>query len=645
MSSDSGAGQEGISASPNDDDDDGITWFESHHFVYQYCENHYSERIAKGLLALPRQHRKKFFKKRAGGSLMKVSSDDLKAYLETISDLFKPILKNHSPLFWLYLYRRIKPSLHKDHDNLTDETTVLLVRQFAELAIAKYGDLGNTSDLSSAGEITYGECWGGVLRLALEEIPRDARNDWTFVAQESLKKETLIPERFRPADYGSIYAVEGLAYEYWLTTARMRSIGKGAALWFDPVADAFFYEPNKDLVEAMRRYDSRSGSARYFSTLIGMVTGGRLHAPGEDVLIALTHNVGGIDMSPLWRESGFNAKSRDGASLANFVTSTLDIKQFLEGHSFLRENFAKKFAIDLEEFVRVVWALSSLAVFPAVMAEGQTLGFLIFDLLRRGFFIYPGGAGFLQKALLERFSSAGMSLEKRDKLARSLPKILAMVTLDQAKQNEMSLWSYGPRSLVFPYGESFFCIDLAGVLEFLRRIFTGVRDESIRGIAFENVVREATREIAGDEFEWGPRKLKMDGSVRDEIDLLLRRGDRVYVGECFSYWQPLIYEIGDAKVIAKRVDRIEEKLDQAEATCRFFREHPKGENKQYDYSSVVEFIPIVISPFIEWLPSTSKRYWIDANTPRVMSLDEFTDFILRLGSSGEADRSKKGADG
>jgi hypothetical protein len=48
---------------------------------------------------------------------------------------------------------------------------------------------------------------------------------------------------------------------------------------------------------------------------------------------------------------------------------------------------------------------------------------------------------------------------------------------------------------------------------------------------------------------------------------------------------------------------------------------------EYDYSTVARFVPIVVTPFVEWLPATSARYWISDTSPRVMTLDELIAFL------------------
>jgi hypothetical protein len=152
-------------------------------------------------------------------------------------------------------------------------------------------------------------------------------------------------------------------------------------------------------------------------------------------------------------------------------------------------------------------------------------------------------------------------------------------------------------------------------------MFTGIRDEGkSRGEIFESTVRESiTKSFEVRGFKLGPRKLYKDGVLVDEVDLMLRKDQRVYV------WLPLNFEIGDEVTIKNRIEQINKKIDQAQQTCLYLASRRVGSN--YDFSDVEEFVPIVVSPFIEWLPNTSRQYWISKDHPRVMSVDELMRYL------------------
>jgi len=54
-------------------------------------------------------------------------------------------------------------------------------------------------------------------------------------------------------------------------------------------------------------------------------------------------------------------------------------------------------------------------------------------------------------------------------------------------------------------------------------------------------------------------------------------------------------------------------------------QNPVGTN--YDISSYDYILPVGVSPFVEFIPSKDKRYWISDTIPRVLTVKEFNDLI------------------
>jgi hypothetical protein len=601
--------------------------YEPHHFVYRYCEKHYGQAMFAWLHNKPKKGRVKFFRRRGKNEILLVKADDLRAYLDFIEDQFKFLLAPHSPIYWLHLYRRIKPALSSGHDSLTDEKTILLVRQIAELAIMKHADLGITDDLQSSKGISLEKIWGGYLLLAIKEIPLTVRGQWIKLFEESLASDASVPIKFRPADLRDLYGVEGWAYEYWSATARLRTIGKGANLYFIPQANLFQYDISDETSDLISRYDARTRSSRYLTTEIGLVVAdtGSL-SPKK--LLALGYNVDKIDLTEFITDLGYRIGGAFNGPLTNFIPFTIDIAEFIGQHSYVDEEFAQKYGIDLASCIYTIWSIINLATIPnRVMMGSVELGETFLQLLKRGYVMYSTPSKALAVEARTRLE-AGADLDQAtlDKLdIGTIAKALDLIGLNKVTQNIISPWSGGPRPVIIPYGEAT-CIDVVGVAGILSRIFTGIRDDGqIRGTLFEETARKLVARVLNGAYEWGPRKIREGNGVKDEIDILLKDGDTVLVGECFTMWRPLIFEIGDRKTIENRTARIEEKIDQAMHTCKYLEANPVGKN--YDYRDVTSFVPIVISPFIEWLPSTSARFWISKEVPRVMSLNEFVTFV------------------
>jgi hypothetical protein len=139
-----------------------------HHLVFAYCESYYRVAINSALHERPLHHRARFFRRLARREPLLIERSHLLAYLDDVSSRLSELLKTHSPYFWLFIYRRIKAVLSPRHDNITDVTTVLLVRQILELAIAKYGSL-DIMDFAESSQLPFDKQWGGYLKLAIED--------------------------------------------------------------------------------------------------------------------------------------------------------------------------------------------------------------------------------------------------------------------------------------------------------------------------------------------------------------------------------------------------------------------------------------------------------------------------------------------
>ncbi len=396
-------------------------------------------------------------------------------------------------------------------------------------------------------------------------------------------------------------------------------------LWFDPRSGEFEYEASEEIFEAIKRFDSRLTGVTFFPTLLGIVTPNSTEKPFEQIF-ATSYNVDQIDFTDLFTAMGFQTKTRDGRNLSNFVPALLSAEDFVSKHSYLDVTFRTAKGFGLDVFLYVLWAVSNLALVPnSAFKPDVNYGFLFFTLLRRGYAIYQTDSfvDAVKDRLLIRKDIAQM---KRDEIDRAIDAVLSHISLSEEGRKRISLWSGGPRPIVSRHVDSWL-IDTVGIFEFIARMFVGIHDDGgIRGTIFEHTVRSAVKGIkskAG--LELGPRKIFDNGVLIDEVDIMVRRGRRVFVCECFSMWMPLNFEIGDPKTIETRTAQIDKKIDQATETCEYLTIHRRGSN--YDYRDVEHFVPLVVSPFVEWLPGTSDRYWLFKRQPRVMSVDELVKFL------------------
>ena len=62
-------------------------------------------------------------------------------------------------------------------------------------------------------------------------------------------------------------------------------------------------------------------------------------------------------------------------------------------------------------------------------------------------------------------------------------------------------------------------------------------------------------------------------------------------------------------------------LSQVDGKANWLASHPIGRN--YNISTYDYILPIAVGPFVEFIPSQDKRYWITKDIPRVLRPEEF----------------------
>ena len=187
--------------------------------------------------------------------------------------------------------------------------------------------------------MTLGQWWGGCLSQAIDQLPSEEKE---IVLPGLLKdlesSDTFIPFSFRSINYRDIFEVEGLGYEYWLATARLRCVGKGSRLFFDGGTGEFTYDPDPALDEAIGRFDKRLGATKFLTTQIGVT----LAVTGEDealkTMTILQYNVASRDVSPILKALAFDVMAATG-SVGNFVPLFLSLENLLKSHEYLNPVF------------------------------------------------------------------------------------------------------------------------------------------------------------------------------------------------------------------------------------------------------------------------------------------------------------------
>jgi hypothetical protein len=590
--------------------------------------------IQRALLKEPFALRRQFFSKFVPGTELSgiPGHAELRSFLDILDKKLSEILGNHTVLFWLHLYRRISPKLHPDHSGRTDNMTTALVRDIVECAISKYGLLSDLGDIRRASLVPGDQILGGYFLRRLKALVRNRslRERTIRVLRAS---DQFVLRTFKIKDLIAIYAIEGLAYEYWLTTARLRSIGKGDIYTVTSDLDLRFAR-DPDLGFLFTSFDKRIDEIKLMPVDIGTVVPAVIaqKSGGISEIFAPRYNVSGDRAQTLLASLNLAEGAED--AVLNFIPSVISIESYLASHDYLASQFTVQRGYSLRNLLRVVAALSWRIFFPETaltrQLEGQTssIQLAILNALKRGYAVVYSEADSISRSVLWYLKEFGkLDVTTLEDVQSELSVILADLTLDSsAKQVRVSPWSRGPRYVLIPSSGAM-VIDGQGMVSLLRTLFVGLRDsEQSRGVSFEASVRSEL-EAAG--VELIQRRFTFATGDR-ETDAAVRVGSTLWLVEAHSMWRPLTYEIGDINVIKTRTERFQDKMAQVASIRSELERAPTGVNYDVSWASKIEHC--VVSPFVEWVWARDPSLWVDDDTPRLLSLSELT-VVLRGSSS------------
>jgi len=542
--------------------------------------------------------------------------DLLYSYLDSLEGRIADIVKSHSLYFWQHLYRRIGVQLHSGHTHKTDSQTIGLVRDIVELAFVKYGQLIGPDDpkaeLQLAGNVRDDEVLGGLLADLVRRRP--SLQKWM---SQLRRQSSWVITRFEPSDLENIYRLEGLAYEYWLTTTRLRSVGKGAPLYVSDGRLACVHGTPQASLEMS--YDLRSEREHFTSSNIG-VGFFRDDADRSGLILLATYNIRRQSLHDV--ASIFPVVKDMTNTTPNFTYGGTDIAAYYRAHAFLETDFRAEKNYGLGSLIAFIHAISLHSFNLAICGSWKERVRETRQLYQRAIMTFESHSyAETVTSLAEGWARETLAVDP-GQVAADANAVLSALTISNHARAGRGLWSHGPRFALIPYGQATI-VDLAALYPILESAFFRVRhNQTARGVAFEdafrNLVSSAGLRLLPD------RILKNDAGER-ETDAAVAVSDTLYLCDCRSIERPLDHEIGRPKTMAKRREFLEEKIANVLSMMEFVKRGPRGRN--YDFTGVSRIVGLAVSPFVEYVWAEGDRYWIDAHTPRLLSAQEAVEFM------------------
>jgi hypothetical protein len=180
------------------------------------------------------------------------------------------------------------------------------------------------------------------------------------------------------------------------------------------------------------------------------------------------------------------------------------------------------------------------------------------------------------------------------------------------RSNDIDLAYPGPHSIFLPCSDDLIFIDYAWIIRRLYNLFIGVNipDQNFKGDALEKLVRHRGSVL--------PLKAcKLRKGEKKQIDAAFEVGNRLVIIECKAVGKSISFDRGDTTAIQYRNKLIDKALKEVDEKARWLAIHPKGTN--YDISHLYDILPIVVTPFVEYIPSTAPYYWLTEKLLRVLT--------------------------
>ncbi|BBL29237.1 hypothetical protein HN028_11040 [Pantoea ananatis] len=548
--------------------------------------------------------------------------DSLNPLLAIIESKIKKIIEQHSLFYWFHLYRRMAPGSIADENEKSDSGTTASVRLTLETAFFKYakntGDDICLSNSISAKEVLGGFFYdahliGGVNERIIEKI-------WEF----HQNKPQWVLRDYSPSTHESIYILESYAYEYWRVTAKLRAIGKGVPLLIE--TNGKWSELRSiEQEELINSYDRRlMKGSHYLSTAKGLPSftdNDENHF--QSYIFCLRYNYDKISFGEFIRNN-----NPFGRETSNFIPLILNFNNFIISHKSLSIPFFNKKGFSLKSLMLFLQAISYLHITHRTESpEGKKYDVVkLWSMMQRAYTTINIP---LKELCTELYRILTLIPQENDTDAKvDLEELLLICehyTLRDSQKEIMSLWSRGPRPIMFTHEENL-VIDLGGIQTILENVFFSIRENNQeRGNDFEDIIREEIKRRGYNLLQVRNFR-RSDGKFR-ETDLAIRSGNTLILCDCLSSERPLDWIIGKPSVIKKRTVLLRQKIEKVLSIKKFVSENLNSING--DYSWVENIISLGIVTDVEWIDSSEDIYWIDKerDLPILMSIQEFTDFL------------------
>jgi len=331
---------------------------------------------------------------------------------------------------------------------------------------------------------------------------------------------------------------------------------------------------------------------------------------------------GGLIFLPVYNLTGMSSKmyNKICAELfsmsiepfkSNFLWLPFNLKSYFLAHRAYAEGFKATYGVSIESVIAFLgtilrrvfrsWIGSQGEIFLRHLQRAYDGPCKKDQLFSELYELLPHTIEYFQLSVTEH----GVDLEAASELFE----------LNENTRKVIDLAYAGPHQILLPFGEDYLFIDYAWIFRRLYDLFYGVNipDQNFKGYALEKIVRQGGSILPKRECH------AFDGT-RKQIDAAFAVNDTLIIVECRAIGRSIGYDRGNRTAIEFRSKKIEMALRDVDDKARWLARHKTGTN--YDINDFHRILPIVVTPFAEFIHSLDTYYWLTEDLPRVITPDE-----------------------
>lgn len=559
-------------------------------------------------------------------------------YLYCLENEIAKIISKNSIAYWIHLLRRIACTLSHCGDDRDGGITLMIVRATLEASIQKYGIVEPCNRVGFSGELEIDDILSGFFRKEnIEQVinsiildPRLNLPDYERIELKKVlkldvdqvlnflqEKPQLVLTNFGFNELKEFYELEKLIFEVWRSFAELRGFYKGASCIVKHNPGDVFEDRDDFLEESIAIFDERNN----FDINAPFTAKGTFYSLTDEENHSITfiprYNGGKINTKSIIESYSKKYSDVDihitKDTVSNFIWLPINMYSYYKSNLNYSKAFEKTNKVNFES-VLVVFTI----LLYHVLANWKDPNFMLkcWQRCYEGPFKKGDIFDTLQNDLSNCIEYFGMSKECID-----LEKGFDFWALTEEKKKNIGLSYPGPHSIFIPYGKDRFFIDYAWMDHRLFDLFWNckISDENFKGTALETLI-QGQQELVLPTKECKP----FNGDTR-QIDASFERNDVLLIIECKSNSRSIGFYKGTKESLNFRKKRYDEAIKQVDDKANWLIKEIKGTN--FDISKYHKIIPIVITPFVEYIPYNERKYWISDEITRILTPAELIDLI------------------